>query len=723
MTVSTQLDSNTVAWLASLDPALAFLAVAPPATDPAFGSPHDVCWTPGEGCRLAYRRSAPRTAAEFVAVAVTADGWRSHDFRDDPALPGLRPATDPSVVAELLATVLEGPAVEPRIEAVRYRPGSRCVLRYDVKTPTGDRVFYAKVLEGRAFDALVPVLAALQDQEGWGQLGPPVRAVWPQLRTILTAGAPGVSGGAVLGDLTWPLEARALLARRFGDLLGRLHALEGVTVPPWTAAAQIASLRSSLVAAARVDAELGSQAGDLLDRLEARLPPSVAGVLSHGGFRAGQVVVGDGAQLSLLDMDGCRLSDRCLDLGTALAQLYWRSAQQPSLQAAYQPVEDALLAGYRSRAQEVSLESLDWWRAAALLQVAARRYRRLETWDWPSVPMLVAAATRLIAAWESRPAPVTGTDLLDVHQMSTVLGPLLAGRSRVLAPTTIDSACQLAVAEGRRVVVRYSLCSADGEPARPVVAKVFSDLAKAQLLAQHLRLLSGPFQEAGLRVPNPLGVVEAQRLVLLELVDGTPLTDITDPPSVEQGVRRAGQWLARLHASGVILPRVLSLTQEAVTAQQWAAAVGRAFPDLAHRAERLAHRWEAAARSAGVGRIVPLHKDFHAGHVLVGDEVSVVDLDEARLGDAAVDVAHFCTYLDAAHDGLRSAALRRAFLETYADGSGWVDQGSFGPWCAYTWLKIAKQQAGGRGPLRAPAEERRSNVKAALDKGDRWLSG
>ena len=37
---------------------------------------------------------------------------------------------------------------------------------------------------------------------------------------------------------------------------------------------------------------------------------------------------------------------------------------------------------------------------------------------------------------------------------------------------------------------------------------------------------------------------------------------------------------------------------------------------------------------------VPIHKDLHPGHVLVGDDVYVIDLDEARNGDPTFDVAH-----------------------------------------------------------------------------------
>ena len=53
---------------------------------------------------------------------------------------------------------------------------------------------------------------------------------------------------------------------------------------------------------------------------------------------------------------------------------------------------------------------------------------------------------------------------------------------------------------------------------------------------------------------------------------------------------------------------------------------------------------------------MPIHKDFHTGHLLVGDSVWVIDLDEARQGDRAFDLAHFCAYLELHGDRERNPA-------------------------------------------------------------------
>jgi len=79
--------------------------------------------------------------------------------------------------------------------------------------------------------------------------------------------------------------------------------------------------------------------------------------------------------------------------------------------------------------------------------------------------------------------------------------------------------------------------------------------------------------------------------------------------------------------------------------------------------------------------------------------VAVIDLDEARMGDPALDLAHVTTYLDASPwPGARAA--RAAFLMAYGPLPGPSPQLRSAFFTAYTSLKIAKQLVTGRGPLR-----------------------
>jgi hypothetical protein len=127
----------------------------------------------------------------------------------------------------------------------------------------------------------------------------------------------------------------------------------------------------------------------------------------------------------------------------------------------------------------------------------------------------------------------------------------------------------------------------------------------------------------------------------------------------------------------------------------------------------------APTESAAVDVVVPIHKDFHGGHVLIGEQTCVIDLDEARMGDPAFDVAHFCTYL--AQLGAPASAVDE-FVDAYSAATGWADKGSLAPFRAYTCLKIAKQAVLASGPFRNVVEERRLAIAdAALARGTAWV--
>ncbi|HEY0408660.1 MAG TPA: phosphotransferase, partial [Candidatus Dormibacteraeota bacterium] len=114
--------------------------------------------------------------------------------------------------------------------------------------------------------------------------------------------------------------------------------------------------------------------------------------------------------------------------------------------------------------------------------------------------------------------------------------------------------------------------------------------------------------------------------------------------------------------------------------------------------------------------------DFHHQHTLIGEGgLVVIDLDEARAGDPAVDVAHFAANLRLLRlrEGTAGGGdLEAAFLDAYAARTGYVPDRRH-RWChAYTCLKIARQLARGRGPAPAPAgPERERQVGLILDEG------
>lgn len=297
------------------------------------------------------------------------------------------------------------------------------------------------------------------------------------------------------------------------------------------------------------------------------------------------------------------------------------------------------------------------------------------------------------------------------------------------AALRVVSSQELTAAVGRRRVVRYTVDGLD--PAGPVqvVAKTFTDPRRAQLLCAHLQALSGgPFAGGRFRVPRLLGFLAEAHLVVLERCPGVPLHELRGLDAID-GARDAARWLARLHTSTVRLPRTFDVQQEVVSAHEWADTVGRHDPGLRPSAHRLADTWAMFRSASRPGSLAPIHKDYHPGHVLLGavrsrdvrsrdmrfsDTVYVIDLDEARHGDPAFDLAHFCTYTELTSDG---EACRDAFLTEYALRTGWNDDGSLAAYGAYTWLKIAKQLALGSGPWRGGAQQAGWTAADAVARG------
>jgi Ser/Thr protein kinase RdoA (MazF antagonist) len=735
MTVGSAAPDLPVHRLAGLDPALQHLEAALAHVDQARGQLHDARWTPGEGCRLAYRAPAEQGGHTYRDVTVSSRGWVERDYRDDPSMPGLDRAADAATVTGRLAG-LAGPAATWSVEPVRYRGGSRCVLRYDARMAAGARSAYAKAFSAREFPAAARAIDTLSRVPALAGVVPHVLAVWPDLRVVVVAAVPGRSASTVLGDPALAPSAAAGLGRELGSLVAGFHRQSFASAPTATAADRICTMTAELAPTRCADAELGERCADVVDGLRRRLPRRPAEVLAHGALRTGQVVVGADGHLTVLDLDGVCRSEPGRDLGTVLAHLTWAGLRDPGLQPTLEQARAAFVSTYEEAAGPVDPASLRWWCAAGLLQVAARRYRRLETRWWPLTTGLVEAAEALVHA--DAPAPAGGiwplptsapthtalsdAALLDARLMTHVLDDVLVRPGRAGSRPIVQSAEQLSVAESRRTVVRYTVRGLDRSRATTVIGKAFTEPYRAHLLHEHLRVLSqGPFSEDGLRVPEPLGLLPDEGLVLYRSAPGTPLDRVADRAVVLRGLQGAGLWLARLHTSGVVLPRTWSLAQERASSRGWADVVVRASPRMADAAYRLARGWSEGLTQEGV-RQVPLHKDFHPGHVLVGETICVIDLDEARQGDPAFDVAHFCAYLEAFGPYRRDARLHQAFVEQYAAASGWEPTGTVNSYAAYAWLKIARQWALGSGPCRGTGEaERRAGAARALTRGLAWL--
>ena len=270
---------------------------------------------------------------------------------------------------------------------------------------------------------------------------------------------------------------------------------------------------------------------------------------------------------------------------------------------------------------------------------------------------------------------------VDPAAMDDTLRPFLG------AP--IESAEVLGGKPGDRAVIRYRGGGSE------VYGKVYAHGTAAVRTWDLLGRLG-----AVVPVPRPLALVEERGLVLYAPITGASLDELVGRPALDPALEGAGRWLGTLHGADVPLDRVLDPTHEAANARVWAETVTVRAPRFGAAVRALADAIASAPPSSG--SLVPVHKDFQYGHVVVGDPVGAVDLDEARLGDPAFDVAHFCTYLEllAHRTGGDATRWRTAFVRGY----GFPPDAERMRWfTAYTCVKIAKQLVTGRGPAPVPA--------------------
>ena len=300
---------------------------------------------------------------------------------------------------------------------------------------------------------------------------------------------------------------------------------------------------------------------------------------------------------------------------------------------------------------------------------------------------------------------------LDTESMSERL-------RRLLGEDAVVTRAELVATKPRRAVLRYRLKRAG--PKREIFGKLHPDAAHATRAFRTMRLLDQEVFSSceRLRVTRPVGLLPELAMVLYWPTDGVPL-DRLPPEQAAPWARAAAQWLALLHGSRVRLDLHFDAANETTNLGEWATLVGRALPREAAAANRLAGRIGALAAELPLETDVPIHKDFHYQHVIVGEGLTVIDLDEARLGDPTLDVAHFCANLRllslrAQTTDADPARLRDVFLEEYAGLTGWEADARFTVFFAYTCLKMAKQLATGRGPRPTPTGEERSRQALAV---------
>ena len=333
-------------------------------------------------------------------VEVTPTGIAHRLFVDDPELPGLIPATDPVTMAKRFAALLDGTGCPAAIEScavvpIRYKPGSRCMLRYDLRSVTGRQSFYGKVL-AQDGDRLMVTINALhlvsQNMPGMPIIVPPL-VYWPEMHMLVQPAVGGDELNTEAFDEAHGCTTRVQWMHDAGACLAALHATTVVDGPRRTLADDVRELEQYRAPIAMVSPSLEARFEEAFAAIaclaDGRVEP--AAVTSHGAFRTDQLLIKHD-RLALIDLDSFCWANPARDIGNFLAYLDWKAIRKPQHAAFIERAKCAFIEGYAEARPRLEAPWLALYRAVSLLKIAGRRFRGLTFAEWPLVPHLLDLA-------------------------------------------------------------------------------------------------------------------------------------------------------------------------------------------------------------------------------------------------------------------------------------------------------------------------------------------
>jgi aminoglycoside phosphotransferase (APT) family kinase protein len=183
------------------------------------------------------------------------------------------------------------------------------------------------------------------------------------------------------------------------------------------------------------------------------------------------------------------------------------------------------------------------------------------------------------------------------------------------------------------------------------------------------------------RVPQPLGYIAEESMLVMREVRGTTVADLAAEGTREQAmeaVRVAARWLLRLHRShldGLDVEPPCEQIEVLKIAALLTKVVAR-FPERAPSLIEMVHRLRELAPSASLPvKLTAVHGQYRPAHVFIeSDSISVIDLDKIRLSDPAKDVSFFVhvlkkTCYEAGGGAARAHLLGREFIDEYRKGA------------------------------------------------------
>ncbi len=613
-------------------------------------------------------------------------------FPHDSKLHWLRQIESDAIRADLVERL--GPrAGQCDVQPIRYKPERRFVAQLrDADGPLAALKMYTRpsfrgaLKRSRAFQALGPLRTAS------------CAGILKPQRTILFDWVPGRLLSTALA-----VDATFAEVEIVGAALAHIHMQTPSKLPVHGVDKILDALDATARALDYILPDWGSLVRSIVKRGSAaaqRLNGPVHAL--HGDFYAKQVLLNEGTA-TVLDFDRAFYGPPELDIANFIAHLERDRLRGTIDRATADRARDALVTGYACISGSTPRD-LDAMAALALLDLAVHPFRFREP-DWShatreilercdallSVPPDVhvthngtAGAGQVLRA--HIPALKRDKDVhtpmldqaLDVTFVNDALRNLSEASGDSIT-TEVAAAHLIKHRPGRRFVIEY-VASDTHAPGMIGKARVRGLDRKTFALMQTLR--SAGFVEGGspVAVPTPLGTIPQLHMWLSEKVDGVTANTATADGRDAHVSHRIGEALAALHKSGPEVSRTHTVADELEVLHARLLALARHRPAWDERLMRIFDECKSRGQLLGNRPASPLHRDFHAGNVLIaGESVYLIDFDLCAMGDAAVDIGNYIAHLIERsyrkHGG--SGALDHhveAFRSGYERGGGTWDE-------------------------------------------------
>lgn len=201
-------------------------------------------------------------------------------------------------------------------------------------------------------------------------------------------------------------------------------------------------------------------------------------------------------------------------------------------------------------------------------------------------------------------------------------------------------------APGRRATLLYSFGGQTKAP-KCIIGKLYRGGRRPARIHGWLSALnSDVFPQTGrIRVPHPLGLSAELHMLLYAYIDGVDLRHALDE---DEALMLAARWLAGLHDARPLAGlKFRTIEHEAAKSLRSLETVRtHVSPGISSQLGGARERLSQVLAAPPVVELRTIHRDYYYANLLWdGERIWAIDMDELRIGDPALDVAHFLTHL------------------------------------------------------------------------------